>query len=198
MLCIKKLIHTHAHTQFYFQCLCRGHWPMDKVHPVTAVRPPTPLHTRTYTHTTPSHTWLIQIDCSSMVLSLEPNRVTAGLCWWCLLRLTPWQSHCLIHTSPVSYFFLCHPLPLSSSLIVLPPLASLSAATAFSALLQLFLAGSCVHSLFLPQKQKTLGEEWLEYRFVPQSIDFFSFSSRLEEVHPECACAPGPWTLFKV
>ena len=48
------------------------------------------------------------------MFSPEPNRVTAGSRWWCLLRLTPWQSHCLSRTPLFFFFFLSPPSPTSS------------------------------------------------------------------------------------
>lgn len=132
--------------------------------------PPTPVHTHTRTH-------LIDLDWSSR----------------CRVKSRAKPSHRRIASDDVYFvwlldraivsFTLPPPWVIFSSVthilvFFLPPSFSHSAfrvASLCCSLLQLFLAGSCMRWLSLPHKQKTLREEWLEYRFVPQSFEFFFF-----------------------
>ncbi len=59
---------THTNIHIYFHSLEQGQWPQDRVHPVTAMLPPTPVHTQTHTHTAPPYTldWLrliVPVSC---------------------------------------------------------------------------------------------------------------------------------------
>lgn len=89
------------------------------------------------------------------------------------------HSHSLLgffspHCHPLPFFLPLH-FPSFSLPFVLPHFVTLLLSPP---LLQLFLAGSCVQWLSPPQKQKTLREEWFEYRFVPQSSEFYPFFFR--------------------
>lgn len=103
-------------------------------------------------------------------------------CWISLMMFTLFDSltEPLSHShSLLSYFLLFLFFPSLLSLLSLS--LCLSCCLTFLTsllLLQLFLAGSCVQWLSLPHKQKTLRQEWLEYRFIPQSCDFFFGNSR--------------------
>lgn len=141
------------------------------------------MHSLTHTHTPRPQTldWFrLIVPVSCLVLSQSkslPGYTDNVYIVWLLDRAI------VSFTLPPGLFFFP---PLSPTSFFSSPSFSLSFSLPFvlphfltlllsPPLLQLFLAGSCMQWLSPPQKQKTLREEWFEYRFVPQSSEFYPF-----------------------
>lgn len=176
LLSFNGLIYTHIDTHFYFHCLWAEQWPRGRVRPATAPIP----HHKPSLH-----------DRPSVRLGPEPDESPSNLTDYVYFVREPLSRS---HSLP-SYFLLCRPLPLVffSALFSLRLSCCLTFLTLLL-LLQLFLAGSCMQWLSLPRKQKTLREERLEYRFIPQSSKKKICDSRSLS---KSACTSGPWRPFK-
>lgn len=192
MLCFNWLIHTLARVNTVYTCVTRA-VTSEQGTAITTLIPSSTIHTHTRTHThacTLSHThtprpqtldWFrLIVPVSCLVLSQSkslPGYTDNVYIVWLLDRAIvsftlPPGLFFFPPLSPTS-FFSFPSFSLSFSLpFVLPHFLTL---LLYPPLLQLFLAGSCMQWLSPPQKQKTLREEWFEYRFVPQSSEFYPF-----------------------